>query len=91
MKVRNAYLCESCREVFEGAPYGRCPACNSGALYPGMAHLFWRGKKPVVCRHQRARTEGWFAKTKARDVATQPASFKATDTGFAAGLKVSGR
>lgn len=34
MKVRNAYLCESCQEVFEGAPYGRCPACNSGALYP---------------------------------------------------------
>ncbi len=33
MKIRNAYICESCQEVFEGAPYGRCPMCNSGALY----------------------------------------------------------
>ncbi|HXG17533.1 MAG TPA: hypothetical protein VNN62_00470 [Methylomirabilota bacterium] len=34
MKLRNAYLCHNCREVFAGAPYGHCPTCRSGSIYP---------------------------------------------------------
>lgn len=34
MKIFNAYVCYSCEEVLDRAPYGRCHVCNSDAVYP---------------------------------------------------------
>ncbi len=40
MKISRAYICFSCHEVFERAPYGKCQVCNSTAVYP----LSWFGR-----------------------------------------------
>ena len=40
MKLFTAYLCYSCYEVFERAPYGKCQVCDSDSVYP----LGWFGK-----------------------------------------------
>ena len=34
MKISHAYLCYSCNEVLDGAPHGRCSACNNGDIFP---------------------------------------------------------
>jgi hypothetical protein len=34
MKLSRAYVCFSCKEVTEGAPHGKCPACDSDSVYP---------------------------------------------------------
>ncbi len=34
MKLFNAYVCFSCKEVSDGAPRGRCSACGSDSVYP---------------------------------------------------------
>jgi hypothetical protein len=34
MKLSNAYVCFSCKEVSDGAPHGRCPVCNSDDVFP---------------------------------------------------------
>jgi hypothetical protein len=34
MKLFKAYVCFSCKEVFDGAPYGKCPECGSENVYP---------------------------------------------------------
>jgi hypothetical protein len=39
VKLSKAYVCFSCEEVSDGAPYGRCPACDSDDVYP----LGWLG------------------------------------------------
>ena len=40
MQFSRAYICYSCHEVFEKAPYGRCQVCNSCDVYP----LSWLGR-----------------------------------------------
>jgi hypothetical protein len=34
MKLSKAYVCFSCKEVTDGAPHGKCPACDSDSVYP---------------------------------------------------------
>lgn len=34
MKLSKAYVCFSCKEVSDGARYGRCGVCDSEAVYP---------------------------------------------------------
>lgn len=34
MKLFKAYVCFSCKEVFDGAPHGRCAVCDSDSVYP---------------------------------------------------------
>ncbi len=40
MQLSRAYLCYSCHEVSENAPYGKCQICNSSNVYP----LSWYGR-----------------------------------------------
>jgi hypothetical protein len=39
VKLSKAYVCFSCKEISDGAPYGRCPVCDSDGVYP----LGWLG------------------------------------------------
>jgi hypothetical protein len=50
MKLSNAYVCSSCKEVSDGAPRGRCTVCGSESVYP----LGW------IERSQEERNR-WFA------------------------------
>lgn len=34
MKVATAYICYSCEEVMDMAPYGKCEVCSSADVYP---------------------------------------------------------
>lgn len=34
MKIFSSYICYSCREVFDKAPHGTCPRCESDNIYP---------------------------------------------------------
>jgi hypothetical protein len=34
VKLSNAYVCFSCKEISDGAHYGRCPVCDSEDVYP---------------------------------------------------------
>jgi hypothetical protein len=34
MKISHAYLCYSCNEILDGAPQGKCTACNNGNVFP---------------------------------------------------------
>lgn len=45
MKLMTAYVCFACREVFDRAPEGRCPACGS----ENIQALGW-----VLARKERA-------------------------------------
>lgn len=39
-----AYLCFSCKVIFELAPYGRCPRCQSKSIYPVQSFVpAWQG------------------------------------------------
>ncbi|HEY6199362.1 MAG TPA: hypothetical protein VI231_12180 [Candidatus Binatia bacterium] len=40
MKLSTAYVCYSCEEVLDMAPYGRCDMCGSADVYP----LSWLGQ-----------------------------------------------
>jgi hypothetical protein len=40
MQFSRAYICYSCHEVFEKAPYGKCQVCSSCDVYP----LSWLGR-----------------------------------------------
>ena len=40
MQLSRAYICYSCHEVFENAPYGKCRICSSSDVYP----LSWYGR-----------------------------------------------
>jgi hypothetical protein len=34
MKLGRAYGCHDCEEIFENAPLGKCPACESSNVEP---------------------------------------------------------
>ncbi|HKA34576.1 MAG TPA: hypothetical protein VKH64_15265 [Candidatus Binatia bacterium] len=40
MKLSTAYVCYTCDEVLDMAPYGRCDMCGSADVYP----LSWLGQ-----------------------------------------------
>ena len=50
MKISIAYICYSCDEISEGAPFGRCRVCGSDTVYP----LGWLERS----KEQRSR---WFS------------------------------
>jgi hypothetical protein len=63
MKISTAYVCYSCDEVLDAAPYGKCEMCGSADVYP----LSW-------LRHPEEERNRWVSRVTGRKRAEFPAS-----------------